>query len=70
MSKNNTGKEIIENLEPKSWELTEEQLDEVKAGYPNVVPEKNEKIEEQELSEEDLDKITAGYPLNNDEYEK
>ena len=44
------------NTEPKSWELTEEQLEEV-----------NKKEVNDELSEEELDEVKAGQPIIDEE---
>lgn len=62
----------IDNIKPrKSWELTAEQLAEVKASYPKVNSNTNletshEQENEQELTEEELDNVIAGQPINDE----
>ena len=54
----------INNLEPKPWELTEQQMETVEQGYTDIRTRSTE--QEKDLSEEELDKITAGQPRSDD----
>jgi len=60
----------IDNLETKSWELTEEEQIPVQEGFEEIRARSNQQ-EEQEMSLKELNKITAGHPIiDEDEYSK